>query len=155
MRITLDTNILIYAIDSKATSKQLLAQEVLERAAMGDCVLILQSLAEFFNAATRRRFLSAEDAGALVSAWRRTFQIHIADGDALDDAIDATRTHSMSFWDAMLWAGARQAGCGILFSEDLQDGRKLGGVTIVNPFERRNRAMIDSVLPPMPQDKDC
>ena len=34
----------------------------------------------------------------------------------------------------MIWAAAKHAGCRILVSEDGQDGRTLGGVTIVNPF---------------------
>lgn len=34
----------------------------------------------------------------------------------------------------MLWATARRAGCRLLLSEDLQDGRFLGGVLFRNPF---------------------
>lgn len=34
----------------------------------------------------------------------------------------------------MMWATAKRAGCRILVSKDGQDGRTLGGVTIVNPF---------------------
>ncbi len=42
--------------------------------------------------------------------------------------------HGWPFWDAMIWATAKRAGCRLLLSEDGQDGRTLGGVTIVNPF---------------------
>ena len=52
----------------------------------------------------------------------------------LADAIDTHRTYNISFWDAMLWATARRAGCTLLLSEDFQDGRVLGGVTFRNPF---------------------
>jgi predicted nucleic acid-binding protein len=29
---------------------------------------------------------------------------------------------------------AKQLGCGVLLSEDMQDGREIDGVQIVNPF---------------------
>jgi hypothetical protein len=31
---------------------------------------------------------------------------------------------------------------------DLQDGRRLGSLTIVNPFRPENRRLIDRILPP-------
>lgn len=49
-------------------------------------------------------------------------------------AIDLRRLHPMSFWDALIVASALHANCKILYSEDLQHGRKYEGLTIVNPF---------------------
>ena len=48
-------------------------------------------------------------------------------------AIDAVHEHGLSFWDAMIWATARQAGCSTVLSEDMQDGQRLGGVEFVDP----------------------
>jgi predicted nucleic acid-binding protein len=46
----------------------------------------------------------------------------------------AART-GYQFYDALIIAAARAAGCGILFSEDLQDGQVIDGqLTIRNPF---------------------
>ena len=42
--------------------------------------------------------------------------------------------HNLSFWDAMQWAVAKQAGATLLLSEDLQHGRELEGVRFLNPF---------------------
>ena len=52
----------------------------------------------------------------------------------MTDAIDAVVAHSWSFWDAMMWAAAKQVQCRLLISEDGRHGRTFGGVTIVNPF---------------------
>ena len=57
-----------------------------------------------------------------------------ADDSALIDAIDAVERHRFSFWDAMLWAAARRAGCSAILSEDMQHGQRLGGVVFLNPF---------------------
>jgi predicted nucleic acid-binding protein len=43
-------------------------------------------------------------------------------------------THRLSFYDALIVAAAIEAGCDTLYSEDMQHGRTIGGLTIVNPF---------------------
>jgi predicted nucleic acid-binding protein len=40
----------------------------------------------------------------------------------------------LSFWDALIVEAARRAGATRLVSEDLQDGRRIAGVAIEDPF---------------------
>jgi predicted nucleic acid-binding protein len=42
--------------------------------------------------------------------------------------------HRLSFYDALIVAAAIEAGCDILYSEDMQHGRTIGGLAVVNPF---------------------
>ena len=42
--------------------------------------------------------------------------------------------HRQSFYDALIIASAIEAGCDILYSEDMQHGRTIGGLAVVNPF---------------------
>jgi predicted nucleic acid-binding protein len=42
--------------------------------------------------------------------------------------------HQLSFYDALIVASAIEAGCDVLYSEDMQHGRTIGGLAIVNPF---------------------
>lgn len=44
------------------------------------------------------------------------------------------RDHLMSFYDALIVVAAIEADCDTLWSEDLQHGRVIGGLTIRNPF---------------------
>ena len=53
MRVTFDTNILVYAIDTDDHRHEH-AVDLMTRAAYGDCVQTLRSLAEFFHVVTRR-----------------------------------------------------------------------------------------------------
>jgi predicted nucleic acid-binding protein len=39
-----------------------------------------------------------------------------------------------SFYDALIVSSAIEAGCDTLYSEDMQHGRSIGGLTIINPF---------------------
>jgi predicted nucleic acid-binding protein len=54
-------------------------------------------------------------------------------GTALEFAVDGR----FSLWDALLLATAERHGCEIVLSEDMQDGARLGGVIVLNPFVGR------------------
>jgi predicted nucleic acid-binding protein len=149
MRFTVDSNILVYAVDTGADARHDMAGDLMARAAGGDCVLTVQSLAEFFHATTRKGKLSVAKAESFIERWRAVFPVHAANEDTLVDAIRAVRQASLSFWDAMLWGTAKQASCSLLLSEDMHDGQVIGGVRIINPFTRKNAILLDAVLPPV------
>ena len=133
-RFSLDTNILVHAVDRDAGERHRRSRELMGQAALGDCVLTVQALAEFFHATTRKNLLEPEHASAFVRSWLDVFEVTSADDSALLDAMDAVEEHHLSLWDAMLWAAARQTGCSAILSEDMQDGRRLSGVEFINPF---------------------
>ena len=49
-------------------------------------------------------------------------------------AVDLARVHGFSFYDSLIVASALKAGWDTLLSEDLQAGRRIVNLTIVNPF---------------------
>ncbi len=147
-RFSLDTNILVYAVDRDAGERHRRSRELIEQSARCDCVLTLQALAEFFHATTRKTLLEPERASVFVRSWLEVFPAISANESDLADAIDAVGEHRLSFWNAMLWAAARRAGCSAILTEDMQHGRRLGGVEFVNPFSAdaatRRGALLDT-----------
>ena len=133
-RFTLDANVLVYAAVADDPERHRVAHALMKRAVAADCVLIVQALAEFFAASTRKAKLSANRASSLVESWLELFPCHGATSSTLQRALQTRAMHRFSFWDAMLWAAARDAGCRYLLSENFQAGRTLEGVTFVNPF---------------------
>jgi predicted nucleic acid-binding protein len=133
-RITFDTNILVYAGVDDASPRHQIARHLLARASGANCVLALQSLAEFVGVATRKARIPLADASRIVEVWLEIFPAVHASAETLRSALSGAVRHRLSFWDAMLWAVAREAGCRYLLSEDFQSVRTLLGVTFVNPF---------------------
>lgn len=146
MRLTLDSNVLIYALFG-GDRRHGRAVELVERASRADCVQTLQSYGECFRVLVQKRGLDARTAAAQVTRLRSLFAITAASPDRLDVAMEAVARHSLSFWDAMLWATAKAAGCRLILSEDGQDGRDLDGVVLLNPFNPDNARLIDLALP--------
>ena len=146
-RFTFDTNILIYAHDADAGRRHEIAAALIERAlGQHNCVITLQTLAETFHVLRRRGVVAVEEAAALVRTYRDAFPVVAADETTFLDAVDAVRDHQWAFWDAMIWATARRAGCEMIVSEDGQDGRRLLGVTVVNPFAERPSPLLDAIF---------
>lgn len=133
-RFTLDTNILVYSIDRDAGEKHRIAMNIVDKAMLMDCVLTVQALAEFYSAATRKKSAQHDYITSLIEAWTEVFPIIGTNGHVLSRALKAVQEHTLSFWDAMIWSTAKEAGCTHLYSEDFQDGQKIGGIIIQNPF---------------------
>ena len=133
-RITLDTNILIYSVDRDAAERHHKAVALVKEIVQRDCVLTLQALSEFFAVVTRKSKLPLPDAQAYIEDWQTLFPTIVPTPATLPRAIRAVDRHNLSFWDAMLWATAKQAGVTLVLSEDFQHDRELEGVRFRNPL---------------------
>jgi predicted nucleic acid-binding protein len=130
-----DTNVLIYTDDRSASAKQRRALDLVaeyRRARTG--VVSLQVLQEYFVAVTRKLHVDAAIARRKVELLAE-FDVVIPELTDVLAAIDLHRLHVFSFWDALVLRAAHQAGCSLLFSEDMQDAREIDGVRIINPFK--------------------
>ncbi|MHB8763738.1 MAG: PIN domain-containing protein [Deferrisomatales bacterium] len=69
-RITLDTNILVCAVDRDAGERHARAAASVDAAVDLDCVLTLQALSEFFATVTRKGMMAVDAAAAQVEDWQ-------------------------------------------------------------------------------------
>jgi predicted nucleic acid-binding protein len=133
--VFLDTNVLIYSIDTvgREARKCEIAIDLLKRR---DCVLSVQVLQEFYVQATRSSRLGALShamAADLTSTWMR-FPVQDNTIALFQDALQIKAVSGFSFWDCSIIAAARAQNCHELMTEDLAHGREIAGVRIVNPF---------------------
>jgi predicted nucleic acid-binding protein len=135
-RAFFDSNILIYADDNGEPERQRIARELIEKYfSTGLGVVSVQVLQEYFNVVTKKQKLDASIARVKVELLSK-FVAHITLPEDVLLAIDLFRLHRLSFWDSMIVRSAKQAECKILFSEDMQNGRIIDGLQIINPFSR-------------------
>jgi predicted nucleic acid-binding protein len=134
-RAFFDSNILVYADDHGEPEKQQVARQLIERHfSVGAAVVSVQVLQEYFNEVTKKQKMDASVARVKVELLSK-FLSHITVPEDVLLAIDIFRLHKLPFWDSMLVRSAKQAECKILFSEEMQDGRIIDGLQIVNPFK--------------------
>lgn len=129
MKAFFDTNILVYTAASD--KKKPLALNCL---GLGGIVSV-QVLNEFVHVARRKLRHDWSQIERALGLFRASLDDVIPlTLDTHSSAVVMARDHSVAFYDALIIASAIEAGCDTLFSEDLQSGRRFGGLVIVNPF---------------------
>ena len=132
--ITLDTNILVYAIDQAEPEKGQVAAELVERAQLAGAIIGLQVCGEFYSVATRRMRRSVWEAAQATRNLLTAFDAFPASRAAVERALAEAGAARFSYWDALLLAAAEESGCTVMFSEDIADGARLGRLEVVHAF---------------------
>ena len=124
-----DSNILVYAF-----STDFRRGRALTTIAAGG-VISTQVLNEFTNVLRKKQKQDWPVIEAAVASIRFRFpDIAPLTADTHAAALALARDHTLAFYDALIVAAAIESGCDTLYSEDLQHGRSISGLTIVNPF---------------------
>jgi predicted nucleic acid-binding protein len=130
-KVFLDTNILLYTIGQHDVRTPV-AEELVERGG----VISVQVLNELASVAHRKLKMSWQDVANALDAIRILCPSVVPiTAETPDAALRLAVRHGFHIYDALIVAAALEAGCGTLYSEDMQSGQVIGGrLTIRNPF---------------------
>ena len=136
-RVFLDTNIFVYLFDGTAPVKQSLARDLVKQClASGTGVISYQIVQEFTNVALQkmlRPMSIAECDQVLTELLLPMLRVNFS--PELARSALAIREETRYHWyDSLVLAGAVEARCDVLFSEDMQHHQMVRGVRINNPF---------------------
>ena len=135
-KVFLDSNILVYCSDGNDIQKQNMARTLIESLVRKNKGQIsTQTLQEFFHVVTRKLKNSKEDTKKDVEKYAKIFPVHTNTLKDILSAIGISIKTQFSFYDSLIIAAAKAEGCSIVYSEDLNDGQTVDGVTIINPFK--------------------
>ena len=136
-RYFIDTNVLMYAHDTAAGEKheraKALVRELWDDRSGVVSTQVLQELAVNLRRKAKKP-LDAKATREVVSDYL-TWRVVVNAGDSILEALDLEARYRVSFWDALVIQAAQAAGAQILYSEDLSDGQRYGGVRVENPFK--------------------
>ncbi len=137
-----DSNVLVYAHDPTDPAKHARARSLIEnlwesRAGR----LSVQVLQEFFWITTRKlpsplSSQAAREILADLSMW----PVYSPGSADVIAAAELAEDQKISFWDALIVTAAWQSGAECVWTEDLNDGQVIAGVTVRNPFKIRKTA---------------
>jgi predicted nucleic acid-binding protein len=130
-RVFFDTNVLVYAT-AEHDKRWPVATELLA----GGGTISAQVLNEFANVARHKLRWTWPEIKSGLAGFRVLCPDPLPIGVATHEAaLDIADRDGVAFYDALIVASAREAGCSTLFTEDMQHGRVIAGrLTIRNPF---------------------
>jgi predicted nucleic acid-binding protein len=136
-----DTNILITTQDPVEGYRRMCALAAVEAAMKADCFVIsTQVMQEFHDFMLHKRWISADQSVALLQQLTEHTVVP-ATSEFVLRAAALQQSQGLSVWDALIVQAALDARCALLFSEDLESGRRFSplqksdhDLVVVNPF---------------------
>ncbi len=125
-----DTNVLLYLLSKDATKADR-AEALLADGGM----ISVQVLNEFAAVASRKLGLSRNEIKDILDPIRTLCEVVPLSIETHDRGVEIAERYGFSLFDATIIASALQAGCAILYSEDLQHDQRIASqLRIRNPF---------------------
>lgn len=133
----LDTNLLVYSFDRSAGNKCAMARKLVHDSL--ECrrgIIGTQVVQEFLNVALRRFAvpMGTTEAREYLRHVLVPLCQHHPTAATFDQALIVREETGLSWYDSLIVAAAIESGCNWLLTEDMDNGRKIHGLTIRNPF---------------------
>jgi predicted nucleic acid-binding protein len=145
IRVALDSNVLIYAELEPESEKGTRSAALILRAAR-DGVIPAQVLGQYLRFVQRRAPAAFEDAMRQASIYQAAFLTPPTTDAVINKASALARAHRMQLWHCVVCAASLDARAKVLMTEDMQDGRMIDGLRLINPFAAANAEAIETVL---------
>ncbi len=146
MRFAVDSNILVYALIRADEVKHAIASGIMLRSMHSDAVVPAQAIGEYLNVIRRKHPEHYDMSADQAARWQTTLTILPTTGDHVIAGAAMAGKHKFQLWDAIIWQVSRSAHAAVFLSEDLQDGLRIDGMRVLNPFEPANESELNSLF---------
>ena len=130
-RFFVDSNIWLYAFMDDRSGKGVAALELIDGPGM---FLSTQVLNEVCNNLIRKAGYTELEIQQTIANFRTRYPIIDVTPEIILQASLLRDSYRFSYWDSVVIATAIDARCTIVYSEDMQDGQRIGNLTIRNPL---------------------
>jgi len=127
-----DSNVWLYAFMDEESPKHAPANALIGQP---DIVLSTQVVNEVCNNLIRKAGYNEAEIQQTLQNFENRYPILDINIPIIRQASILRTAYRLSYWDSIILATAQDAGCSIVYSEDMQDGLKIGLMTIRNPFK--------------------
>jgi len=131
-KVFLDTNALIYFYSDTEPMKKIICAKAFVNYT---CCTSIQALKELCNVFIKKFKYEQKLISRIVDKICAKFEVHSISDETIKEGLRLNERYKYSFYDCLMLASAIEAGCGKIFSEDMQDGQVIeDGLVIENIF---------------------
>jgi len=132
-KVFIDSNVLVYTQSIDEQEKRIKAQQVIDLSR--EAYISTQVLNEVSNVLAKKKDVPPLKIKLLVNTLVSMFAVEVIDIKRINKAFDLMDKYKYSYYDSLIIATALEAGCTILFSEDMSSGSMIEGqLRIIDPF---------------------
>lgn len=126
-----DSNIWLYAFMDSTSTKRHKALQLIDNS---EIILSTQVINEVCSNLLRKANYTELEVQQTLKNFQVRYSILNVTCDIIQQASVLRAACCMSYWDSLIIATAVDARCAIVYSEDMQNGQRIGDLTIQNPF---------------------
>ena len=131
----IDSNVLVYLFDETDLEKYHRARVLVNRLVDGKSGCIsYQIVQETLNVITTKLGISHRRVVEFMDETLAPLWQIDPSSELYPRALELRERYGFSFYDSLIVAAALEAGCTRLYTEDMQHGQQIHGLTIENPF---------------------
>lgn len=127
--VFIDSNVILYLLSADPVRADR-AENVLNQGGL----ISVQVLNEVTSVCRRKLHMDWEEVDAVLVAVKAACNVVPLTLESHNKAVEIAKRYPLSFYDAHICAAAILSGAKKILSGDMQDGMKIDGVTIHNPF---------------------
>lgn len=134
----IDTNIIVYMFSDNEPLKKTISKDILKNAhSSKKGIISYQVVQEFFNVSLKKFDipLSLEECKNFINSFLFPVCTEHSSIDVFNTALDIKLETGYGFYDSFILAAAYKSDCKTIYSEDLNSGKKVRGMVIINPFK--------------------
>ncbi len=128
----IDSNIWLYAFMDESSPKHAAAMALIQQ---NRVVLSTQVVNEVCSNLIRKAGYTEPEIQQTIQNWVAIYPILDVTLPIIRQASVLRVAYRVSYWDSLILATAQDAGCSVVYSEDMQDGLRIGALTLLNPFK--------------------
>lgn len=131
-KVALDTNVLIYLHDINNSPKRQVAADILSE---NMPIISSQVISEYLNVCNKRLKMSKEDSLESLMGWLPFCELSAVNVNVFSTSLRLIKKYKFQMFDSIVVASALEAGCQILYSEDMHHNLFVEKqLKIINPF---------------------
>jgi predicted nucleic acid-binding protein len=134
--VFVDSNIWIYSFIAESDEKYVKVEKFLESCFRENIIIVSFQVINEVAFKLKRKSFSEEKIRNIIVAMEENCTVVDFSLDLLLKASALREQYSFSFWDSLITASSISANCKTLYSEDMQDGMEVAGLTITNPLKQ-------------------
>jgi len=129
-----DSNVWLYLFLEKGSRKSVIAKQYIEAAVLKNQLVISWQVINEVCVNLLKNGFTEKQVLSIVEWLYKIATIQDFTMEILLQASSLRAQYSISYWDSLIVSAALESNCRLLYSEDMQDGLKIGSLTVRNIF---------------------
>ena len=133
-KVFIDTNIVVYANDSRDMKKQNAAIELITSLMKAKNGVISTQVLQEYAAVAIRKLQQKHEIVIRQLKLLEAFEVVRQSPEMIRRALEIMYSYKIGFWDSCIISNAEYGNCSVIYSEDLNTGQYYSGIKVENPF---------------------